>query len=110
MASDVEVEAGSSESSNVHRVNFERKLESLEQLNGVERLMTALEVAAHLGCSDSRIYKAAVDLSVPLEERLPSYLVFGSLRRFRLSEVEAWLQRQRPRSPNRNNRNRRSAA
>ena len=61
--------------------------------------MTALEIAEHFGCSESQVYKQAVNKRVPPEERLPSFLLFGTLRRFRLSEVEAWLAKQRGPGP-----------
>ena len=72
--------------------------------------MTAYELAEHLGCSDSQVYKAAVDPRVPQEQRLPSFLLWGRLRRFRLSEVEAWLKKQRPTAASRGSLGRRRAA
>ena len=61
----------------------------------VERLMDATLVSETFKVSESKIYKAAK------KGDLPSFLLWGRLRRFRLSEVEAWLQQQRPnpRSP-----------
>lgn len=72
--------------------------------------MTALEIAEHFGCSESQVYKAAVNPRVPPEERLPSFLLWGRLRRFRLSEVEAWLAKQRPKAGSRGSLGRRRAA
>jgi excisionase family DNA binding protein len=61
----------------------------------VENLMDAALVSEKFLVSSSKIYKAAK------KGELPSFLLWGRLRRFRLSEVEAWLQQQRPdpRSP-----------
>ena len=52
-----------------------------------ERLLTAKEVAARLGVHTNYIYSRAV------AGELPSYR-FGGNRRFRWSEIEAWLEGQ----------------
>jgi predicted DNA-binding transcriptional regulator AlpA len=75
-----------------------------------EPLVTALEVAEHFGCSESQVYKQALNPRIPQEERLPSFLLWGRLRRFRLSEVEAWLKTQRARPGSRGSLGRRRAA
>jgi excisionase family DNA binding protein len=59
-----------------------------------ERWVNATKVAEHLGISVDRAYGLAA------EGVLPS-VKFGGHRRFRISEVDAWLegQRDRPVSP-----------
>jgi excisionase family DNA binding protein len=69
----------------------------------VEKLMDAALVSETFKVSESKIYKAAK------KGDLPSFLLWGRLRRFRLSEVEAWLQQQRP-NPRNPGPNRRRAA
>lgn len=57
----------------------------------MERLLTAKELAELFGCRLNTIYELAG------HGDLPSYRVGGVGRRFRESEVEAWLEQQRDR-------------
>jgi excisionase family DNA binding protein len=54
----------------------------------VERLLTVPELAAVLGLHEKTVYDLAA------RRVIPSYKI-GTARRFRVSEVESWLARQR---------------
>ena len=53
-----------------------------------ERMLTAKQLASYLGVHTNYVYNLATSGQVP------SYRIGGN-RRFRWSEVEAWLERQR---------------
>lgn len=53
---------------------------------GVERLLTAQEIADRLRVSDKWIYKAAAD------RKLPS-VKMGRYLRFRAADVQSWIER-----------------
>jgi excisionase family DNA binding protein len=53
-----------------------------------ERLLTAKQLASHLGVHPNYIYSLATSGEVP------SYRI-GGHRRFRWHDIEAWLERQR---------------
>ena len=55
----------------------------------METLMTVRQLADFLGVHENWIYTHA------MTGNLPSYKI-GASRRFRLSEIEAWLDKQRP--------------
>lgn len=60
----------------------------MTQSGSGERLLTAEEVAGRLGVQKSWVGKAARAGKIP-------HLMIGRYRRFRWSEIEAWLARQK---------------
>ena len=60
----------------------------LSKDDAIENFLTARQLAAKLQVSDDWIYEQASNGA------MPSYRL-GTLRRFRISEIEDWLQRHR---------------
>lgn len=59
-----------------------------------EPMMTPQELATRLRVRLSWVYRHSAKKCVPREQQLPSYTL-GNLLRFKWSEVEDWLERQR---------------